>query len=94
MDTRSRAMRMAAHLVGPLFATASFFVVAATPVEVLGCRNRGLLAVAVVGVTLLASLASAIVALVGRARGRPGGGWWIASAVILAVPAVGLLILA
>ena len=90
----SRAGRIAVYLGAPTAATALFFAIAATPVEVLGCRRRGLIAVAVVGVTLLASLSFAIAALVGRARGRPGTGWCIASSIILAIPAVGLLILA
>ena len=81
------------YLGAPAVAAALFFAIAATPVEVLGCRRRGLIALAIVGVTELASLGFAIAALVGRARGRSGTGWWIASSVILAIPAVGLLIL-
>jgi hypothetical protein len=89
----TRTSRIAAYVAAPSGVVALFFLIAATPVEVLGCRNRGLLAVAVVGVSLLASLGFAVAALAGRVRGRSGTGWWIASSIILAVPAVGLLIL-
>lgn len=87
--------RVACHVLVPLTASALFFVVAATPVEVLGCRTRGLLALAVAGSSLLASLGSAVLALVVRIRGPHAAGiWWIVSSIVLAVPAVALLILA
>lgn len=82
------------HLVVPAVVPALFFLVASTPVQVLGCRNRGLLAVAV---TFL-GLAGATAAVYRVHAERRAGGrdilWWTATALILMVPAVGLLLLA
>ena len=59
-----------------------------TPVSLLGCANRGLMAVAVVLISLLAGIGAAVWALRLRARDNTESHWWIASAAILAVPAV------
>ena len=63
------------------------------PVGVLGCRGRGLLAAGIALSAEIASLGAAIAALRGRIRGEPGGFWWVASSVILAIPAAALLFL-
>ena len=89
----TRTSRIATYVAAPSGVVALFFLIAATPVEMLGCRNRGLLAVAVALVSLLASLGFAVAALAGRIWGHSGTVWWIVSSIILAVPAVGLLIL-
>jgi hypothetical protein len=68
--------------------------VAATPVQVLGCRNRGWLAVAIAFASVLLSLGTAIMGTKGRLQGDPHTLWWFASTVILAIPAVALIILA
>lgn len=78
----------------PALLPALFFAVAATPVDLLGCRNRGLAAVAIALVGALGALVAAVVALRGRARRDPGSVWWIVSTVILAAPAVAVLLLA
>ncbi len=80
------------HILLPAIAPLLFFVVAATPVEVLGCRTRGLLAFAIALASVLAGLGAAIMAVRGRLRSEPNTGWWIASALVLAIPAVVLLI--
>lgn len=90
-DSMTRYRR---HILLPLLAPAVFLALAATPVEVLGCRNRGLLAVLVVFVSLLGALAAAFAGVRGRLRGRSGTGWWMITALILALPAVALLFLA
>ncbi|HEY7746297.1 MAG TPA: hypothetical protein VIA07_08165 [Desulfuromonadales bacterium] len=72
----------------------AFFAVAATPVEVLGCRNRGLLALFIAFVSILAGLAAAVRAVLGRRRGEADAGRWMVSALILAIPPVALLFLA
>jgi len=82
------------HIILPFLAPLLFFAVAATPVEVLGCRTRGLLAFAIALVSVLAGLAAAIMAIKGRLRGDSHTHWWIGSALILAIPAVSILILA
>ena len=86
--------RILQHIAFPAFVPALFFRVASTPVEVLGCRNRGLLAVAITFVGLAGAAAAVHRVHVER---RAGGGnilWWTATALILLVPAVGLLVLA
>jgi hypothetical protein len=82
------------HILLPSIMPVLFFAVAATPVHVLGCRTRGLLAFMIALVSVLAGLGAAIMALKGRMRGDIHTTWWIATALILVIPAVGLLILA
>jgi hypothetical protein len=82
------------HIILPSLAPILFFAVAATPVQVLGCRTRGLLAFAIALVSVLAGLGAAIMAIKGRLQGDPQSLWWIGSALILAIPGVALLILA
>lgn len=79
--------REAKHIGIPLTFIAIFFLVAATPVELLGCRNRGLIAVGIALACGLTGLATAIKGLAGKIRGHQGSGWWMASTLILAIPA-------
>lgn len=82
------------HVLFPALAPVLFFLVAFSPVEVLGCRNRGLLAVAIAFLGLAgAAFAIHRVHAERRANGTRAP-WWSATALILMVPAVGLLILA
>ncbi|EKD83246.1 MAG: hypothetical protein ACD_39C00793G0004 [uncultured bacterium] len=71
-----------------------FFVVAATPVETLGCRNRGLLALTISFSSGIAALTTIIKALKIQKNGVDSAKWWICSALILTVPVIALLILA
>ena len=82
------------HIVLPSIAPILFFIVAATPVELLGCRTRGLLAIAIALTSALAGLGAATAAVTRRIRGDAQSVWWIATALILSIPAVGVLILA
>jgi len=82
------------HIALPAMAPLLFMAVAAIPVETIGCRNRGLLAVCIVFVSLMAALVCAVMALKGRLRSDPLSLWWVVSALILIVPAIALLILA
>ncbi len=82
------------HVALPSLMSVAFFAIAATPVEVMGCANRGLAALTVALVSGLASVGSALVALRGRAAGRGASGWWVASSLVLAVPVAALLVLA
>jgi hypothetical protein len=82
------------HILLPSIAPLLFFAVAATPVDVLGCRTRGLLAFIIAFASVLSGLVAAIMAVKGRLRGDSRTFWWIGSALILALPAVGVLILA
>jgi hypothetical protein len=78
----------------PAVASIFFFAVAFMPVEVLGCRNRGLLAVSIALAGAMGSLGAAIMGLRGRIRRDPNSPWWVASALLLAVPAVAVLFMA
>ena len=82
------------HVILPSLAPLLFFAVATTPVELLGCRTRGLLAVSIALASVLAGLGAAIMAIKGRLKGDPQSHWWVGSALILAVPAIGVLVLA
>jgi hypothetical protein len=82
------------HVILPAIVPALFFLVAATPVEVLGCRTRGLLAVAIALVGALAGVGTAIMGLKARLRVDPMARWWIASTGILAIPAAAVVIIA
>jgi hypothetical protein len=78
----------------PAILPALFFLVASTPVEVLGCRTRGLLALLIAFVGLLSGLGAAIMGARRKRSGDPKANWWIVSALFLAAPAVALLFLA
>ena len=58
------------HIVLPAALTLLFFVNAALPVTVLGCANRGLVAIIVAIISILAALFSAIMAMK-RTRSTP-----------------------
>ena len=86
--------RLQRHLL-PALAPLLFFAVALSPVEWLGCRNRGLIAFVIALTAGLLGVAAATLALRSRLRGNPAGGpWWALTALILALPAVGVLLLA
>ncbi len=82
------------HIILPAIVPALFFAVAATPVEVLGCRTRGLLAGTVALVGALAAVVAAILALRGRLRNDPHANWWVVSSLVLAIPAVAVIVMA
>jgi len=82
------------HAVIPTIMPAVFFLIAATPVETLGCFMRGLLASVVALASGLAALATAGMGVRGRIRGDVDAAWWVISTLILTIPVVALLILA
>jgi hypothetical protein len=82
------------HILAPAIMPALFFRIATTPVEVFGCRTRGLIALLIAFSSGLAALGSAWVSAKGRKRGDPSAIWWVVSSIILAIPLVALLILA
>lgn len=94
MDKEFGSNRLMRHVVAPAVVPALFFAVAAMPVDVLGCRTRGLLAVSVAMLGALAALGAALKAVFDRARGRPLSGWWVASALVLSAPAAYVAIIA
>jgi len=82
------------HITLPALAPLLFAVLAATPVEVLGCRNRGLLALVVAFASVFGALYAAIRSAQCSRRHDPRNLWWLATSLILMVPPVALLILA
>jgi hypothetical protein len=71
-----------------------FFIVALTPVEVLGCFVRGLVAMMIALISGLAALAAAIIGLKGRVRHDRNSIWWVISTLILVIPVIGMILLA
>lgn len=76
------------HIVLPATATVAVIALYLTPAALLGCVTRGLIAVVVVGVSLLAALVTVGVGLKKRIRGEKGSEWWIVTTVILMLPAL------
>lgn len=86
--------RLTRHVVIPATMPAVFFLVAFTPVSVLGCRNRGLLALLVALASGLWAVNAAAVAARGRARGDADSFWWVISSMVLAIPVVAMIVMA
>ena len=82
------------YILLPALAPILFFSVAATPVEFFGCRTRGLLALMIALVAVLAGLVTATMAVKSRMRRDPLANWWILSSLILAIPAIAVLVIA
>jgi len=86
--------RILHHIIIPAIMPTAFFVVASTPVEVLGCRTRGLIALLIALTSGLAALGAAIMGAKGRVRGDTKAIWWVRSTLILVIPVVALLLMA
>jgi hypothetical protein len=71
-----------------------FFVIAFTPVSVLGCRTRGLLALGIALLSGLAGVGTGVIGLKKRIRSEADAVWWMVSTAILTVPVIGMIILA
>ena len=86
--------RIVYHVISPGIMPAVFSVIASMPVEVLGCRTRGLIALLIALVSGLAALGAAIIGAKGRMRGDVYAIWWLATSFILTIPVIALIILA
>lgn len=86
--------RIAYHVILPAVMPVLFLVVALTPVEVLGCFLRGLIALLISLVSGLAALVTVIVGLKGRVRQGKNSIGWVLSTLILVIPVIALIILA
>ena len=88
-DTGDLALALR-HVALPALVPLSLVALYFTPLTVIGCRHRGLLALGVAGVSTVAAFACAALAV--RARAQNGGGaLWILTSVILALPAALLI---
>lgn len=74
------------HILIPLIVPLAFFIVVATPVELLGCRTRGLIGVGIALAGGLAGIACAVKGLIGKIKNAPASGYWMVSTIILALP--------
>jgi hypothetical protein len=90
----SEMKRLLHHIIIPPFAVALFLLVVVMPVELIGCRNRGLIAVTMALVGALSALGAMIKGGMGRIRHDPNATWWVTSALILMIPALVVVILA
>lgn len=90
----SENKRVLHHIIIPVFALTVFLSIVAVPVEVIGCRNRGLIAVTMALVGALSALGAMIKGAMGRIRRDPNSTWWVISALILMIPALIVVILA
>jgi ABC-type dipeptide/oligopeptide/nickel transport system permease component len=70
-----------------------FTVVASMPVGVLGCRNRGLLAVSTALTSVILGLTMSIIGVRRKVQGKADHRWFALSTLILAVPAVYILLI-
>ena len=82
------------HLTIPAIMPILFFVIVSMPVEVLGCRTRGLMALAIAFLSGLSALGTAMIGARRRMKGDGDSIWWLGSTVILVAPVIALLILA
>ena len=86
--------RFTRHIMIPVILPLIFFAVGLSPVEVLGCRNRGLLALAISFVSGLLALGTAFIGVKERMHGNLNSIWWVISTLILAIPVIGMILLA
>jgi hypothetical protein len=85
------AKRLVLHVLLPLVAPAALVGLYFTPLTVLRCTTRGLLALSVTLLATLGALVMAIMALRTSRRDAGSSGWWVVSALILLSTAVLLL---
>jgi hypothetical protein len=79
--------RLAKHVLLPAVAPVAVIGLYLTPVAVIGCANRGLSALGIVFVSLIAGIAVGLVGIKARRTDPDSRWWWIASMAILAAPA-------
>ena len=86
--------RVAYHLILPVIMPVLFLIIVLTPVEVLGCFVRGLIAMLIALTSGLVALVTVITGLKGRVRHDPNAIWWVLSTLILVIPVIAMIILA
>jgi hypothetical protein len=86
--------RFVSHIVLPVVMSVAFFTIAFTPIEVLGCRIRGLLALGVALLSGLAGVGTGVMGLKKRLRSEADSMWWMISTALLSIPVVGMIVLA
>jgi len=79
------------HVALPSILPLVFFTITAIPVDLIGCRNRGLMAAGLALLGGLLAVGAAARGTVIKARRSPTAIWWVATALILATPALFIL---
>jgi hypothetical protein len=86
--------RIVYHVIVPAVMPVLFLIVASTPVEVLGCFVRGLIAMVIALISGLAGLVMVIIGAKGRVRNDKNSIWWVMSTLILVIPVIAMIVLA
>jgi hypothetical protein len=82
-----KANRYLRHLLLPLLAPALIVCLYFTPKHVFGCANRGLMALAVAFIALVAAIISACKGIREKKHGNTeAANWWLVSTLILLLP--------
>jgi hypothetical protein len=79
------------HVVIPSIVPMVFFTLTAIPVDLIGCLNRGLMAVGIALMGGLLGVGAAARGAAAKARRNPIANWWLGTALILAIPALFIL---
>ena len=80
------------HFIIPVMMIAIFFANAALPVDLFGCRNRGLIAAGIALAAGILGIVAAVKAVMVKMRGETNSSLWMASAVVFAIPAIYIVI--
>ncbi len=81
--------RFIRHLILPLIAPATLICLYFTPKTVLGCANRGYMALAAVFLAMIAAVPTAMKGAAAKRRGaNDEANWWLVSTLILLSPMV------
>lgn len=90
--TRRRRDRLVSgHVLVPALTSAAIVALYFTPVSIISCATRGLLAFGVAVTALLAGVVTAAQAVRFARRDRERAGWWILSTIVFMLPAMLLL---
>jgi len=80
--------RTTRHILLPALAPAVIVALYFTPVAVIGCVNRGVIALGVAFASLVAGIVVGVVGIRARRDDPASRWWWIASMCLLALPAL------
>ena len=94
MGWASKMKHIVYHIMIPAIMPVVFFIIATTPVEVLGCRTRGIIALLIALISGLAAIGTANMGTKVMMRGEKYTLWWVATSIILVIPLIALVIMA
>jgi hypothetical protein len=91
---RDQMQQIRKHIIIPGLVSVAFFAVAFSPVDILGCRLRGLLALSISLLSGIAGIGIAVTSLKKRIRGEADSLWWVVTTILLTIPVVGMILMA